>query len=128
MLRALAAALLIATGAVVAQEGHPLTGTWTGDWGTSPDQRTRITLVMTWDGKAVTGTLNPGPNAVDVRNIVLNVDTWTVRLQVEGKDAAGTPVKIAANGEIEELGSWHRTLRGTWTQDGKKGTFRLTRD
>ena len=34
-----------------AQEGHPLTGTWSGDWGPGADQRTHITMVMTWDGK-----------------------------------------------------------------------------
>src|SRR5262245_57024510 len=34
-----------------AQEGHPLTGTWSGDWGPTPTQRNHVTLVMSWDGK-----------------------------------------------------------------------------
>ena len=46
-----------------AQQGHPLTGTWNGDWGVNPTQRTPITVVMTWDGKEVKGVLNPGPDS-----------------------------------------------------------------
>src|ERR1019366_7769238 len=29
-----------------AQQGHPLTGTWSGDWGSSPTQRNQVTFVM----------------------------------------------------------------------------------
>ena len=36
---------LMLTVAAPAQEGHPLTGTWYGDWGTSQTQRTQITVV-----------------------------------------------------------------------------------
>ena len=43
------------------QQGHPLTGTWNGDYGTNPTQRTPITIVMTWDGKEVKGIANPAP-------------------------------------------------------------------
>ena len=46
-----------------AQQGHPLTGTWNGDWGANPSQRTPVTLVMTWDGKDVKGIVNPGPDS-----------------------------------------------------------------
>jgi len=58
----LAAACLLFTLSITAQEGHPLTGTWAGDWGSSGGARTHITMVMNWDGKAITGLLNPGPD------------------------------------------------------------------
>jgi len=58
------------------QEGHPLTGTWSGDWGPSAAQRTHITMVMTWDGKSVSGTINPGPDAIPVDTIGLDVAKW----------------------------------------------------
>jgi hypothetical protein len=35
----------------LAQQGHPLTGTWTGDWGPTPTQHNQVTLVLDWDGK-----------------------------------------------------------------------------
>jgi hypothetical protein len=114
---------------LAAQEGHPLTGTWSGDWGATADQRARITLVMTWDGKSITGTINPGPEAVTLGRVTVDYAKWTVRIEADGrKDSSGKPVRVLADGKIDALGSWHRTLSGTWTQAGIKGTFKLTRD
>ena len=110
-----------------AQEGHPLSGTWSGDWGAAANARTRVTLVMSWDGKAVTGTINPGPDAVALGRVTVDYAKWTVRIEAEGKDA-GKPARIVAEGRLDDLGSWHRTLTGTWTQGATKGTFKLTRD
>ena len=112
---------------LAAQEGHPLTGTWSGDWGPSATSRTHITMVMAWDGKAVTGTINPGPDAVAVPAIQLDVANWTIRFETTAKTAASTET-IAVEGKIEELGSAHRTVAGTWRQGSAKGTFKLTRD
>lgn len=113
---------------LAAQEGHPLTGTWSGDWGATADKRTRITLVMTWDGKAITGTINPGPEAMTLGRVTVDYAKWTVRIEADGKDSSGKPVRVLAAGTLDDLGSWHRTLSGTWTQAGAKGTFKLTRD
>ena len=113
---------------LAAQEGHPLTGTWSGDWGATADKRTRITLVMTWDGKSIAGTINPGPEAMTLGRVTVDYAKWTVRIEAESKDSSGKPVRVLADGKIDALGSWHRTLSGTWTQAGAKGTFKLTRD
>ena len=113
---------------LAAQEGHPLTGTWSGDWGATADKRTRITLVMTWDGKSIAGTINPGPEAMTLGRVTIDYAKWTVRIEADGKDSSGKPVHVLADGKIDALGSWHRTLSGTWTQAGAKGAFKLTRD
>ena len=42
----------------------PLSGTWTGDWGPSASDRNPVTVELKWDGTVLTGTVNPGPNAV----------------------------------------------------------------
>jgi len=110
------------------QEGHPLTGTWTGDWGPSAAQRTHITLVMNWDGKNVTGTINPGPDAVNLGSVILDVTNWTVRIEANAKDASGKPVRISVEGKLEDLTNPHRKLSGTWMQGTTKGDFRLIRD
>jgi hypothetical protein len=114
-------------GWTAAQEGHPLSGTWSGDWGTSAESRAHITMVMAWDGKTVSGTINPGPDSVTVPSIQLNVDTWTMRFEATAKTASGTQT-IAAEGRIVELGSPRRTMAGTWRQGSSKGTFTLKRD
>ena len=69
----------------LAQEGHPLTGTWSGDWGPGATQRTHITMVMTWDGKTVSGTINPGPDAIAVPAIALDVTNWTIRFEADSQ-------------------------------------------
>jgi len=112
---------------VFAQQGHPLTGTWSGDWG-SPTQRNQVTFVMNWDGKKVTGVINPGPDAIPIASVIVDVTNWTVRIEADAKDQSGKPVHIAAEGRLEDIGSYHRTIRGTWHQGAVNGDFRLTRD
>ena len=111
-----------------AQEGHPLTGTWSGDWGPDLTDREHLTLVMAWDGDEVTGILNPGPDSVPLDAVRLDVADWTVRLEAQTQDEAGNPVRIQADGRLEDLESYHRTLTGTWRQGPAEGDFRLTRD
>jgi hypothetical protein len=119
---------LIVPAVLRAQEGHPLTGTWAGDWGASGSERTHITMVMNWDGKAVTGMLNPGPDQSTLGSVTLDPATWTVRIEADTKDASGRTVHVSAEGKLEDIASYHRTLSGTWTQGTTKGTFKLTRD
>ena len=111
-----------------AQEGYPLTGTWSGDWGATATQRTHLTLVMSWDGKNVTGILNPGPHSTPLASVFVDVSNWTVRIEADAKDASGKPVHIAAQGRLDDLGSYHRTLTGTWSEGPAKGDFKVTRE
>jgi hypothetical protein len=110
-----------------AQQGHPLTGTWNGDWGPSPTQRTQVTIVMTWDGKEVKGVINPGP---DSSNTVVSVDvtSWTVRFEADMKDKSGKPVHVSVDGKLEDIGNYHRTISGNWRQGTTNGTFNLVRE
>jgi hypothetical protein len=119
--------ITVAVFTAAAQEGHPLTGTWSGDWGPGAAQRTHITMVMAWDGKTVSGTINPGPDQIAVSAIALDVTNWTVRFEADGKAASG-PVKIVVEGRLDDIASAHRTITGTWRQGTAKGDFKLTRD
>jgi hypothetical protein len=111
-----------------AQEGHPLTGTWAGDWGPANNQRTHLTFVMNRDGTNVTGVINPGPDAIPIGSVFVDFKDWTVRIEAETKDKAGAVVRITAEGKLEDIGSYHRRLVGTWRQGTAKGDFRITRD
>src|SRR5262245_20112702 len=114
----LAACVLTASSAL-AQFGHPLKGSWSGDWGPNRDQRMRVLLQMQWDGKAITGAINPGPNALPLTTASLDSETWQVHLEARG---------IVIDGKLENIGSAHRVLSGTWTQSGQKGDFKLVRN
>lgn len=110
-----------------AQEGHPLTGTWSGDWGPTATDRTHLTVVIEWEGTQITGTINPGPDAIPLTNVALDVTSWTVRLEAAASDTSKA-APITAQGRLDDIGSWHRTLSGTWTQGAVSGDFRLTRN
>jgi hypothetical protein len=110
--------------AALAQEGHPLTGSWHGDWGTSPTQRNRVVMSMQWDTKNIVGKLFPGPNAIPLKVATLDPTKWTVHLEADTKDS----VHIVIDGKLDNIGSYNRTITGTWTQGTTKGDLKLTRD
>src|SRR5438093_11207118 len=112
----------------LAQEGHPLTGTWSGDWGPTATQRNHVTLVMNWDGQKITGVINPGPDSIPIGSVFVDVTTWTVRIEADAKDQSGNPVHIAAEGKLDDIASYHRKIAGSWRQGAAHGDFRITRD
>jgi hypothetical protein len=103
-------------------QGHPLKGTWIGDWGTSKTDRTPVLLEMTWDGKAIAGTINPGPQGIRFTKAELNPADWSVHLE-----ALAGGVRYTIDGKIENLGSAARSIAGTWVQGNRKGDFKITR-
>ena len=44
---------------------------------------------MNWDGKNVTGLINPGPDAIPITSVFVDVSTWTVRIEADSKDSSG---------------------------------------
>jgi hypothetical protein len=115
--------------AIFAQEGHPLVGTWYGDWGPSAQQRHDVTIVMAWDGKTIGGTIDPGPDAVPFKTATLDSSTWTVHIEAErSATPKNTALRYVIDGRLSNLGSYNRTLAGTWTQGATKGDFKITRD
>ena len=107
-----------------AQEGHPLTGSWHGEWHPSADQKIPIFIYMKWNSKTVEGTINPGRNAVPLKVADLNASNWTVHFEAETKDQK----HIVIDGKLDNIGSYNRTITGTWSEGPMKGDFKLTRD
>ena len=97
-----------------AQFGHPLKGSWSGDW-SAGNNRQHVVLNLNWDGKAISGVINPGANAVTLTTATLDPATWTVHFVGDGKDASGAAVHIVIDGKVENLGAFQRFITGTWT-------------
>jgi hypothetical protein len=127
----LALAALVTLPAIAgAQFGHPLKGQWSGER-TTKGESARLLLNLDWDGKEISGVVNPGPNAATVKSVTFdysNVSAWGVKLTAEGKDAAGKTVAISVDGKLENIGAYRRLFHGTWVQDGQKGEFTVTRN
>ena len=103
-------------------QGHPLKGTWLGDWGTDQTKRHPVLIEMNWDGKAVTGSIDPGPQAIRFTSAELKPADWSVHIEAQSRG-----VRYVIDGKIQNLGSLSRSIVGTWMQGTEKGDFKLTR-
>ena len=115
--------ILFAT-AIWPQEGHPLSGSWHGEWHPKPDKKVPVLIFMQWNSKAVEGAINPGRNAAPLKMVDLNAENWTVHLEADTKDGK----HIVIDGKLADIGSYHRTITGTWSEGDAKGDFKITRD
>ena len=112
---------LLLSASAFGQEGYPLDGTWRGEWGAD---KTQAVVVMEWDGATINGRINPGRNTINFTSAALNASDWTVHIEAQTRE--GQPIVI--DGKLDELGTYHRTLTGTWTQDGVAQPLTLTRE
>ena len=125
---ALVAVVGLFAGAVLAQEGHPLKGSWLGTWTGNKIHGNDVLLVMTWDGKNVTGTINPGTDNIAIKNATLNPDGWLVHIEADAKDKSGQPLTYTLDGKIENLPLANRIVSGTWKDSrGDTGAFKIGR-
>lgn len=128
------AVVAVLAGAAVAQEGHPLTGTWYGVYDAG-NQKRDITVIMKWDGKAVSGLIDPGPNSKPLASAALTITPgkpapegvdstqgkppiFHVRFEVDGMTFEGT---------IQNPVAGNRRIVGTWSRGGEKGPFQIRR-
>jgi hypothetical protein len=125
---AIAIGILAAIAPARAQEGHPLVGTWHGTWGPSATDRHDVTLVLEFDGKAITGIMNPGLESVRFDRITLDPSSWSVHFEATPKQAAGKAAPIVIDAKIEDVTNRRRSLVGTFTQGASKGDFKASRD
>ncbi len=121
----LAACLVMAAVVPVLAQGSakdPLSGTWVGDWGPSASDRNQVTVELKYDGKNLTGTVNPGENAVKLEKCTYDPKTQAVHFEADAKGHSGQPVHYKIDGKVE--GS---TMTGSWNHDTRKGDFKITK-
>jgi hypothetical protein len=122
-------ALLMMPGTASAQYGHPLHGSWSGSWG--KNQEHRVLMNLDWDGKAISGEINPGANALKITKTDIDYSdptAWKVKMEADGKDASGKAVHVTIDGTLQNIEVYYKILRGTWTENGTSGPFVLTRN
>ena len=110
------------TASAFAQGADPLTGTWTGDWGPTPSDRNRVTVQLKWDGKALTGTVNPGPDAIALQNSTFDSKTGAVHMEADARGYGGRSFHYVIDGKVDK-----NTMTGSWNHDNRKGDFKITK-
>lgn len=101
----------------------PLSGTWAGDWGPNANDRNPVTLELKWDGTTLTGTVNPGPEAIPLTKASYAADTAMVMMEADAQGRGGATVHYTIEGKVE--GSM---MSGSWSHDDKKGDFKITKN
>jgi hypothetical protein len=107
-----------------AQEGFPLDGTWRGEWQSAGGNRTHVVMVMSWDGERIDGMISPGPRSIPFQRAELEPSTWTVRIEALDHDGQA----IAIEGTLEDIGSYNRSITGSWKVGDEIAAFRITRE
>ena len=100
----------------------PLSGTWVGDWGPSEWDRNQVTVELKWDGKNLTGTVNPGPNAVELKKATFDAKSSAIHFEADATDRRGNQIHYIINGKLEK-----GTMTGSWSHDNRKGDFKITK-
>jgi hypothetical protein len=132
MLRSLtrSALVLLAMATAVptyAQEGHPLKGSWIGVWESNKDAGDDVIVVLSWDGKAISGIINPGTDNLKIGNATLDPNGWKVHIEADGKTKQGAPLHYVIDGAIKDLELPTRSIAGTWQSQSGKGKFEVRR-
>ena len=123
-----ALAILSLASSAVAQEGHPLTGTWYGNFGMNAKDRNDLTVILDWDGKKVSGVVNPGPDTMQIKVATLDSSKWTVHFEVDAKNKNGGTDRFIFDGKLNNVVAGNRWIGGTWTCGNTKGDFKIQRD
>jgi hypothetical protein len=115
-------ALSLAFATLALAQSDPLSGTWKGDWGPSANDRNPVTVELKWDGKALTGTVNPGPNAVALEKATFDSKTNAVRFEATAKGRSGNIIHYVIDGKVDG-----KAMAGSWSHDDRKGDFKITK-
>jgi hypothetical protein len=132
------AALLLLGLPLIAQFGHPLKGSWSGEWWLKKGEENRVLLDFDWDGKALSGMLNPGTDNATLQKLSLQtppvenvgkaMDPWVLHFEADVKDSSGKMVHYVVDGKLQNIGAYNKFITGTWTVGNQKGEFKVTRN
>ena len=111
----------------LAQEGHPLKGSWIGVWEDNDTHDEFVVVILDWNGREITGTINPGTDNIRLTAATLNPEDWSVRLVADTEDASGRAVDYIIEGTIDELELPSRSIKGTWRNGSDRGNFEIRR-
>lgn len=117
---AFAAALLcgLLASLALAQEGHPLNGSWSGERMVD-GKASRVLLVIELQrDQTLSGYVLEAGKRSALQDVVLHTDDWSVTFGLDGG--------YQVSGTIGELGSQTaRTITGSWTAGSSGGAFHV---
>ena len=126
-LAALACGSAIIAWPAAGQEGFPLKGSWLGTWASNKALGEDLILILDWDGKSISGMINPGTDNIPVGKASLDPDGWKVEIEADAKTKTGGSDHYVIEAHIENLELPNRSLVGTWRSEHGSGKFEASR-
>jgi len=111
----------------MAQEGHPLKGSWIGVWEGNETHGENVVVILDWDGERISGVINPGTDNIEIDEATLDPDDWSVHLEANAQTDAGRSIRYVIDGTIQELELPSRSIIGTWRSQEGRGAFDIRR-
>lgn len=103
--------------------GNPISGTWSGTWGPTPQHRNDVVVELEWDGTNLTGTVDPGPDAVPLSSASFDPATGKVMMHAMTTNNFGQEVHFMIEGQLDGT-----SMAGSWSHEGSQGDFSITRN
>ena len=84
---------------------------------------------MSWDGKKITGLVDPGPDSAQFKVATLDSTKWAVHLEYDLKDKTGKTLPFIVDAKLQNASARaNRMLVGTFTHGSTKGDFKIKMD
>ena len=112
---------------IIAQEGYPLKGSWIGVWEANTQHGNDVLVIMNWDGKNVSGIINPGTDNIKIDRATLDPSGWKVHIEADAKNKQGGALRYVIDGTIQNLEQPNRAIVGTWQNQSGRGKFEIRR-
>lgn len=99
-----------------------ISGKWSGEWGPNSVERNPVTADLKYDGKALTGTFNPGTSPAAISKGSFNEKTGAVHMEADGKGRGGIAVHYVIDGKLDK-----DKITGTWKYENGSGDFAISK-
>ena len=86
-----------------------------------------VLIVLNWDGKKISGIINPGTDNIAIDTATLDPAGWKVHIEANAKDKAGKALRYVIDGAIQNLEMSNRAVVGTWQSQSGRGKFEIRR-
>lgn len=106
--------------------GNPLSGTWSGTWGPTPQHRNDVVVDLEWDGANLTGAvtpMNPEQDPVPLSTATFDPATGHVMMHAMTTNNAGQEVHFMIEGQLDG-----NSMTGSWSHEGSQGDFSITKN
>jgi len=86
------------------------------------ERREPIRVDLHWEDDNLNGIVHAGPRSLPLSKASFNADTGSISMEFDAEGNGGRTVHYVIEGKVSA-----NTMMGTWTHDGQRGDFRVSR-